>query len=125
MKCYGHRINLCVETLSNFLFVPYLESFLQSLYSYFYRSNKGHVELQKIASLIKTKRYKVFKNNTIHWIFMRSLTRKTLEEYKILVVKMGMDMTTSPGNKDKCSTIVSVNFDMLVNIEFLLSIACF
>ena len=102
VKCCGHTVNLCVETLSNFPFVSCLESFLQYLYSYFCRSNKRHVELQKLATLMETKGNKVFRNNTTHWISMRSPTRRNLEEYKTLVVKMEMDMTSTLGNKEKC-----------------------
>lgn len=125
VKCCGHRINLCVETLSNFPFVSRLESFLQSLYAYFCRSNKRHVELQKLATLLETKGNKVLRNNTTRWISMRSPARRALEEYKTLVVKMGMDMTPSPGDKEKCPAAATENFDSLVDIELLLSLACF
>ena len=91
LKCCGHRINLYIETLSNFLFVSYLEFFFMSLYSYFHKSNKYHIELEKLANLIETKGNKVLYNNSIYWIFIWCSSRRTLEEYKTFAVKMGMD----------------------------------
>ena len=124
VNCYGYKIKLWVETLYYFSFVSCLES-LQSLYPYFYRSNKCHVELQKLASLMKTKRNKVFKSNTIHWISIKSSTKRILEEHKIVDVKMEMDITPSPNDKGKCLVATSDNFNTLIDIELLLSLACF
>ena len=106
-------------------FVSHLKSFSQSLYTYFCRSNKWHVEFQKLASIIETKGNKVLQNNTRHWISMRILARRVLKEYKNLVVKMDINMTPSHGEKDKCRSATSDNFDQLVDIELLLSLACF
>ena len=125
MGCCGHRVNLCVQTLSNFPMVSRLESFLQSLYSYFCRSNKRHVELQKLANLMETKGNKILRNNTTRWISMRSPARRALEEYKTLVVKTGMDMTSVPGEKNKDVAAASNNFELLVDLELLLSLAVF
>ena len=53
---------------------------------------------------------------------MRSPTRRTFGEYKILIVKISMDMILAPHKKDKCVEATSDNF---VDIELFLSIACF
>jgi hypothetical protein len=61
-NCSSHRINLVVETLSNYPMVSRLESLFQSMYSYFCRSNKRHAELQKLVDLMETKRNKMLRN---------------------------------------------------------------
>ena len=93
------------------------------LYLYFYRSDKCHVEFQKLASLMKTKENKIFK--TTHWISMTNPTRKTLKESKAFVVKIWMDMTLPSGKNDKCLAVASDNFDTLLDLELLMSLCCF
>jgi len=46
-----------------------------------------------------------------------------MAEYITLIVKMGQDMTPSPGHKTHVGTVD--NFDVLVDIEVLLSLALF
>ena len=55
---------------------------------------------------------------------MRNSTR-TLKEYKTFVVKIRMDMTPSPSEKDKCLVVASDNFDTLLDLELLLSLSYF
>jgi len=56
---------------------------------------------------------------------MRSPTQRALEEYKILILKMGMDITPVPREKNKDVSVATKIFDYLVDIELLLSLACF
>ena len=56
---------------------------------------------------------------------MRNSTRRTLKEYKAFVVKIRMDMTSSPSEKDKCLVVASDNFDTLLDLELLLSLCNF
>jgi hypothetical protein len=68
------------------------------MYLYFYRSNKHHTELHKLADLMKTKGNKLLRNIETRWISMRSLAKRIMSEYMSLMVKMGFDMTAIPGN---------------------------
>jgi hypothetical protein len=96
-NCGSHKINLVVETLSNYPMVSRLESLFQSMYSYFCRSNKRHAELQKLADLMETKGNKMLRNIDTRWISMRSPTKRVMAEYTTLMMKMGIDMTPAPG----------------------------
>jgi hypothetical protein len=96
-NCGSHRINLVVETLSNYPMVSRLESLFQSMYSYFCRSNNRHTELQKLADLMETKGNKMLKNIETRWISMRSPAKRIMAEYTTLMMKMGVDMTLAPG----------------------------
>jgi hypothetical protein len=121
IHCTSHRINLVVQTLSNFPMISRLEGMLASIYSYFCRSNKKHAELQKLASIMETKGNKMLRNVTTRWISMRSPAMRVFEEYKTLVMKMGLDMTASSGKK-ACAT-ATLNFETLVDMEVLLSLS--
>jgi hypothetical protein len=122
-NCGSHGINLVVETLSNYPMVSRLESLFQSMYSYLCRSNKQHAELQKLADLMETKRNKMLRNIETRWISMRSRAKRIISEYTTLMVKMGTDMT--PGLRQRSNAGPGDNFDYLVDIEVLLSLACF
>jgi hypothetical protein len=93
------------------------------MYSYFYRSNKRHAELQKLADLMETKGNTMLRNIETRWISMRSPAKRIMSEYTTLMMKMGVDMTPVPGQSS--STVAGDNFDFLVDIELLLSLACF
>jgi hypothetical protein len=122
-NCSNHRINLVVETLSNYPMVSRLESLFQSMYSYFCRSNKQHAELQKLVDLMETKGNKMLRNVDTRWISMRSPAKRVTSEYTTLMVKMGFDMASGPGQRSNAGA--GDNFDYLVDIEVLLSLACF
>jgi hypothetical protein len=64
IHCFSHKMNLAVQTMSNYPMIARIESLLQSLHGYFCKSNKHYPELQKLANLMKTKRNKVLKNVT-------------------------------------------------------------
>jgi hypothetical protein len=119
----SHRVNLVVETLSKYPMVSRLERLFQSMYLYFCRSNKRHAELQKLVDLMETKRNKMLKNIETCWISMRSPAKRIMSEYMSLMVKMGFDMVGAPGQKPNARA--GDNFDLLVDIEVLLSLACF
>jgi hypothetical protein len=63
---YSHKVNFDVETLSKFPMVSCLERLFQSIYLYFYRNNKRHAELQKLADLMETKGNKMLRNIESH-----------------------------------------------------------
>ena len=121
--CASHRINLVVETLSQYPMVSRLEGLFQSIYSYFCRSHKRHSELQKLADLMETKAKKMLRNVDTRWISMRSPAQRILGEYKTLLVKMGLNMSPSAGHKG--SARAAANFDALSDVQTLLSLACF
>ena len=54
---------------------------------------------------------------------MRSPVKRVMSEYTTLMVKMGFDMTPSPGQRSNARA--RDNFDYLVDIKILLSLACF
>ena len=112
-----------VETLSNYPLVSRLEGLFQSVYSYFCCSHKRTSELQKLADLMETKAKKMLRNVETRWISMRSPAQRILSEYKVLVAKMGVDMPPPVGHKGNASAVG--NFNALVDVEVLLSLACF
>ena len=54
---------------------------------------------------------------------MRSPTKRVFFEYKTLMVKMGVGMIPADVYKDPAGA--KENFDLLADIEVLLSLACF
>jgi hypothetical protein len=54
---------------------------------------------------------------------MRSPAKRVMYEYTTLMVKMGFDMIPGPGQRSNAGA--GDNFDYLVHIEVLLSLACF
>ena len=121
--CASHQINLVVETLSQYPMVSCLEGLFLSIYSYFCRSHKQHSELQKLADLMETKAKKMLCNVETRWISMRSPAQRIVGEYKTLLVKMGVDMSPSAGHKANARAVA--NFDLLSDVQTLLSLACF
>jgi hypothetical protein len=72
---------------------------------------------------METKGNKMLKSIEICWISMRSPAKKIMSEYTTLMVKMGFDMT--PIHGQRLNVGAGDNFNMLVDIEVLLSLACF
>ena len=113
--CASYRINLVVETLSQYPMVSCLEGLFQSIYSYFCRSHKRHSELQKLADLMETKAKKMLRTVETRWISMRSPAQRILGKYK----------TLSPSAGHKANARAAANFDLLSDVQTLLSLACF
>ena len=61
MHCVAHRSNIVVQCLSDLEIVARIETLLVVLHKYFSKSLKRHLELQKLAELLKSKRKKFFK----------------------------------------------------------------
>jgi hypothetical protein len=72
---------------------------------------------------METKGNKMLRNIETRCISMRSSAKKVMSEYTTLMVKMEFDMTPSPGQRSNVGA--GDNFDYLVDIEVLLSLACF
>jgi hypothetical protein len=72
---------------------------------------------------METKGNKMLKNIETRWISMRSPAKRIMSEYTTLMVKMGFDMTPAHGQRSNAGA--GDNFDMLVDVEVLLSLACF
>ena len=100
-----------------------LEDLFGHIYSYFCKSNKRHVELQKLANLMETKDNKMLRNVQTRWISMRSPAKRVFYECKTLMVKMKVGMTLAVGYKVPAGA--KENFDLLADVEVLLSLACF
>lgn len=65
----------------------------------------------------------MLRNVETRWISMWSPVARILSEYHTLLVKMGADMSSGPGSKTVPGS--AENFDLLSDIELLLSLACF
>lgn len=102
--------------------VSRLEALCQSLYLYFCRNYKRHSELQKLADLMETKGLKLLRNVETQWISMRSPAQRIMDEYKTLLVKMGVDMVVG-GQRGNLAA--ATYFDYLSDTEVLLSLTCF
>jgi len=72
---------------------------------------------------METKGNRILKNVETQWISMQSPATRILEEYQTLIVKMGLDMTPTPGSKTPMGAVD--NFDILADIEVLLSLSLF
>ena len=72
---------------------------------------------------METKDNKMLRNVQTHWISMRSPAKCVFSEYKTLMVKMEVDMT--PTDSYKVLAGAKENFDLLADVEVLLSLACF
>jgi hypothetical protein len=55
MHCIAHRTDLVVEVLSEFEMVSAIEKLLKKLFSYFNKSPKWHLELEKLSELLQSK----------------------------------------------------------------------
>jgi len=71
--------------------VSKLEGLLHTLYNYFSKSPKRHLEFTKLVELMKTKGVKILKNIKIYWISMLFLVRCVMVGYKTLLMKMTLD----------------------------------
>ncbi len=50
-----HRCNFAMQTFSNLPIVSRLKNFMQSLYRYFFKSSKKHLEFTKLTHIMETK----------------------------------------------------------------------
>ena len=86
-----------------------------------------HMDILEVAmdvlGVIETKGNKIIKNVQTCWMSMKSLVKHVLSKYKTLMVTMDVDMIFALGHK--VSTKAKENFDLLGDIEVLLSLLCF
>jgi len=71
--------------------VSKLEGLLHTLYNYFSKSPKRHLEFTKLAELMKAKGVKILKNIKTYWISMLFLVQCVMVGYKTLLMKMTLD----------------------------------
>ncbi len=83
-----------------------LENFLQTLYVFFSKSLNRHLELNKLTKIMEIQGDKLLKNVKAKWIFMWEPTKKMMNAYYTLVVKMAMDFASSNST--------TVNFDAIL-----------
>lgn len=108
--------NFMVEIMAPM--VSRLDGLFQLVYSLFYRNNKKHIELVKLANLMETKDKKMLHNVKIRWISMKNLALQILLEYKALLVKFGVDLVIGLSHKVVARAVGL--FESLSNIEVLL-----
>ncbi len=72
-----------------------LEHLLQTLHSYFAHSQKICLEFTKLVEMLEIKGSKIFQNVKTRWILMLSPTKRLMEKYKTLLVKMVLDSPTN------------------------------
>jgi hypothetical protein len=117
MHCVAHCTNLAVEVLSEFEMVSAIEKLLKKLFSYFSKSPKRHLELEKLSELLQSKGGNFLNNVKTRWISMLSPLRRVLSEYRVFLVKMYTDMHAKPAVKG-----AEANFCHLANVRTLLSL---
>jgi hypothetical protein len=118
MHCVAHRIDLVVEVLSELSMISSIEKLLKKLHSYFSKSPKRHLELEKLAELLHLKGRKILNNIKTRWISMLSPLKRVLSEYRVLLIKMYSDMQTKPTVKG-----AETNFHRLADVQTMLSLA--
>jgi hypothetical protein len=94
------------------------EKLLKKWYSYFSKSPKQYLELEKLSELLMSKGGKILNNVKAHWISMLSPLKHVLSEYHVLFVKMYGDMYAKPTIEG-----VATNYHRLVDVQTLLSLA--
>jgi hypothetical protein len=124
VHCVSHRTNLAVKELSNLPVIAKIENLLQSLYSYFARSPKRHLEFTKLAVVMETKGLKIIRNIKTRWLSMLSPLKRVISEYRTLVQKMQED------SLDSTSTFASressrANLELLLDISVPIALTCF
>ncbi len=62
VHCVSHITNLVMQTLSSFPLVHGMEPLFQSLYQYFCKSPKRHLEFTKLVNIMETKALKLLRN---------------------------------------------------------------
>ena len=60
-----------------------IEKLLKKLHSYFSKSPKRHLELDKLAELLQSKGGKILNNVTTWWISMLSPLMQVLSKYRV------------------------------------------
>lgn len=80
IQCMVHHTYLVVQVLSKLNMVNKLESLFQTLYAYFYKSPKRHLELTKFAKIMEIKGNKPPNNVKTRWISMLALAKRLMHE---------------------------------------------
>jgi hypothetical protein len=86
-----HTTDLVVQILSHLLMVNKIEGFLSTLYNYFYKSRKRHLDFTKFAKIMETKKAKTLKNVKTQRTNMLSPAKHVMAKYKTLLMKMAID----------------------------------
>ena len=115
MHCMSHKTNLAMQTLSQVPLVMRIKELLQSLHSFFSHSPKRNQELADLANIIETARQRIFRNVKTRWISYLKPIKRVMSEYKALVLKMHMDLSSL--------TTAKANLNLLCEIELLLGLA--
>jgi hypothetical protein len=89
-----------------------IEGLLQTLYNYFSKNPKRHLEFTKLTKVMETKGAKILKNVKTHWISMLSPAWCVMGEYRTLLMKMALDGPTN----DKAKA----NFEFFCDVKILL-----
>jgi hypothetical protein len=106
--CIAHCINLAIQTVDGLRLVGKIENPLASMYHYFAHNLKPHLEIYKLVELLKC-------NIKTQWMSMLSPSKRMLNEYQMLVVKMVEDNVSI--------VIVKTNHELLYDVETLLGLA--
>ncbi len=108
----AHKTNLVIQILFHLLMVNKIEGFLSTLYIYFCKSCKRHLDFTKFAKIMEIKKAKILKNVKTQWISMLSLAKHVMEKYKTLSIKMAIDSLSNEKPK--------ANFDFLCDVQVML-----
>jgi uncharacterized membrane protein len=77
---------------------------------------KKHIEFLRFANFMKVKGSKILHNVKIHWTNKFNPSKKVITMYMPLMAKMAKDNTSITSSK--------VNFDLLCDINLLISLSC-
>jgi hypothetical protein len=109
------RTNLVVQTLSDLPVVSQIEDLLQSLYAYFNKSPKQHLQFVKLTEVLQSKGLKILKNVKTRWISILSPAVRVMNEYKVLLVIM-KEMSSS-------LDVAQKNLNLLCDVQVLLGLS--
>ena len=119
MHYVAHRTDLVVKVLSELSMISTIKKLLKKLHSYFSKSPKRHLELEKLLEPLHLKSRKILNNVKTRWISMLTPLKRVLYEYRVLIMKMYTDVQMKPRVKG-----VEANFRRLADVQTMLSLAC-
>jgi hypothetical protein len=112
----AHQCNLVLQALSSLTFIVKIEGLFSSMYTYYNQSLKKHLECTKLVEVIDSKGLKILKNIRTQWISMLAPSKRLVDEYKFVVMKMFKDLPTNP--------VVATNHELFYDVEIMMGMTC-
>lgn len=115
VHCVNHQTNLVVKKLNHSHVLANIENLLHTLYNYFARSPKRHLEFVKMSNVRQTKGLNIIRNAKTSWLSMLLPLKRVMHVFRTLVHKMhGKTLDTSTTHA--CQEATRLNCDLLIDV---------